>query len=175
MIVDRAAHRARHGRPALFPVSWAGETVSNNRLDTAREYTELWHHQMQIRCALDAPGLAVGAPDVLLAPAYLMPLLDTAVRVLPHAYGAAEATEGTTIVLELNDGSWMRTLRRERARWSLYEGADDAASARVTASADAFWRHFFNALGREQARQAVRSAGGEELLVPFWRARSVMV
>jgi hypothetical protein len=32
--------------PALFAVAWAGETESNNRFDTAREYTERWHHQM---------------------------------------------------------------------------------------------------------------------------------
>lgn len=30
--------------PALFPVARAGEVQSSNRFDTAREYTERWHH-----------------------------------------------------------------------------------------------------------------------------------
>ena len=35
--------------PALYPVAWAGESVSKMRMDIAREYTERWHHQDQIR------------------------------------------------------------------------------------------------------------------------------
>jgi len=34
---------------AMFPVSWAGEEESANWFDTAREFTERWHHQQQIR------------------------------------------------------------------------------------------------------------------------------
>ena len=41
---------------AAFPVSWAGESTSAHWFDVAREYTERWHHQAQIR-------LAVGALD----------------------------------------------------------------------------------------------------------------
>src|SRR6266851_4585015 len=36
---------------AAFSVGWAGEPVSANWFDTAREYTERWHHQQQIRDA----------------------------------------------------------------------------------------------------------------------------
>jgi hypothetical protein len=35
--------------PAAFAVSWAGEASSLNWFDTARELTERWHHQQQIR------------------------------------------------------------------------------------------------------------------------------
>ena len=37
---------------AMFPVSWAGEEESANWFDTAREFTERWHHQQQIRLAV---------------------------------------------------------------------------------------------------------------------------
>src|SRR4051812_47290116 len=37
---------------ALFSVAWAGESESTNRFDTAREYSERWHHQMQISLAV---------------------------------------------------------------------------------------------------------------------------
>jgi uncharacterized protein (TIGR03083 family) len=64
--------------PALFPVAWAGEERSLNWMDTAREYTERWHHQQQIR---DATGRAP-----LTGREWLHPVLDTFVRALPHTY-----------------------------------------------------------------------------------------
>lgn len=44
---------------AVFSVAWAGENESKNWFHIAREYTEKWHHQQQIR-------LALGQEDVLL-------------------------------------------------------------------------------------------------------------
>ena len=35
--------------PAVFPVSWAGESQSSQWLDIGREFTEVWHHGAQIR------------------------------------------------------------------------------------------------------------------------------
>jgi len=35
-------------------VAWAGEQVSRNWFDVAREYTEKWHHQQQLRDATGA-------------------------------------------------------------------------------------------------------------------------
>jgi hypothetical protein len=43
--------------PALFPVSWAGEEASAGWFDLGREFTELWHHQAQIRMAVEASPL----------------------------------------------------------------------------------------------------------------------
>src|SRR5258708_11749573 len=40
---------------AMFPVRWAGEEASANWFDTAREFTERWHHQQQIRLAVNKP------------------------------------------------------------------------------------------------------------------------
>lgn len=157
--------------PALFPVAWAGEDVTNNRLDTAREYTERWHHQMQMRIALGDER----APQVLLVDRYLEPLLDTAARVLPHAYRGVAATEGMGVAVALSDRPWARTLRRESDGWTLYNGAGDGVAARVSAPATALWRHFFNALPAEQARRAFHVEGDASLLEAFWKARSVMV
>lgn len=55
---------------SLFPVNWAGEDESKNWFDIAREFTEKWHHQMQIRLALDKP--------ILMDCKFLEPLYDTA-------------------------------------------------------------------------------------------------
>ena len=50
------SHLPRHGR-APVGVAWAGEDVSERWFDTARELTERWHHQQQIREAVGAPGI----------------------------------------------------------------------------------------------------------------------
>jgi len=60
-------------KPAVFPVNWAGEQVSPNWFDIAREYTEKWHHQEQIREAVYRPGLT--------SREYLFPVLVVCRRV----------------------------------------------------------------------------------------------
>jgi hypothetical protein len=45
--------------PAAFNVSLAGEEKSLNWFDTARELTERWHHQQQIRLATNRPGILI--------------------------------------------------------------------------------------------------------------------
>jgi hypothetical protein len=158
--------------PALFPVAWAGESRSDNRLDTAREYSERWHHQMQIRAAVGVRG----RPEVLLAPKYLGPLLDTSVRALPHAYRALPAPDGTSLVLRASGASaraW--TLRREAGEWRLYGGAVERSDARVSGDADVLWRLFFNALPEAAASSALTIDGPPQLVAPLLRARSVMV
>jgi hypothetical protein len=62
-----------------FSVAWAGENESKNWFHIAREYTEKWHHQQQIR-------LAVGSEQELLKEKWYFPYLDTSVRALPHNY-----------------------------------------------------------------------------------------
>jgi hypothetical protein len=58
------------------PVSWAGPDPAPVWLDIAREYTERWVHQQQIRDALGRQGLA--------EPRYLAPVLATFVHALPY-------------------------------------------------------------------------------------------
>jgi len=62
-------------QPASWPVSWAGEGRSMNWFDTAREFTERWHHQQQIRMAVERPGI--------MTPRLYGPVLDTFMRALP--------------------------------------------------------------------------------------------
>lgn len=158
--------------PALFAVAWAGEAESDNRFDTAREYTERWHHQMQIRAAVGRRG----RPELLLSPKYLAPLLETSVRVLPHAYRDLSAPDGTTVTLRLaGDAALAWTLRREGGRWRLYRGEPERPTARVSAEADVLWRLFYNALPPGEASGALAIDGPRELVAPLLDARSVMV
>src|SRR5258707_1749717 len=59
-------------------VSWAGPDPAPMWLDSAREYTERWLHQQQIRDAVNKPGLKEQR--------FFHPVLDTFVRALPHTY-----------------------------------------------------------------------------------------
>jgi uncharacterized protein (TIGR03083 family) len=73
------------------PVSWAGPEPAPVWLDIAREYTERWLHQAQIRDAVSAPPLT--------QPRLFLPVLDTFVRALPHTFRSTERSLGTHVLL----------------------------------------------------------------------------
>ena len=153
--------------PALFSVSWAGERVSAGWFDIGRDFTELWHHQEQIRIAVGAPSIG--------DPRYLHAVLEIALRGLPHAYREVEAPLGATLVLDVNGpagGEW--TLSREGASWALYAGAAPAATTRVHLSDATAWQLLFNALRDERAVD-MRIDGNPQLATPLLRTRSVIV
>jgi uncharacterized protein (TIGR03083 family) len=154
--------------PALFSVSWAGEETSEGWFDIGREFTEVWHHQQQIRMAIGAQSL----PD----PRYLGAVIDVAVRGLPHAYRDVSAEVGETVMLDISGpggGAW--TLVRETDRWTVWRGEPPAFTARVRVSDDHAWQLLFNALSECDAARAVHIDGRADLARPLLRARSVIV
>jgi uncharacterized protein (TIGR03083 family) len=166
-VADLVASLDPHA-PAIYPVSWAGEQQSENWMDTGREYTEHWHHQMQIRDAVGRPRL--------LEPRWLEPLLDLSVRALPHGYAAVAAAAGATVTLHVTGettGSW--TLVRDGGRWQIRRGQPSAPDAVVTMAADDAWRMFYNALPEGELRRRVTVAGNADLAAPLLRTRSVIV
>src|SRR5207247_1066 len=74
---------------AQFAVSWAGEQESQNWFDIARELTERWHHQQQIREAVDKPGIVTRE--------FYFPVLDTFMRALPFQYRTVPGITGTMV------------------------------------------------------------------------------
>jgi uncharacterized protein (TIGR03083 family) len=154
--------------PALFGVSWAGEQVSEGWFDVGREFTELWHHQEQIRMAVGAPSLA--------DPRYLSAVIEVAVRGLPHAYRDVRTSPGETVLLDVRGaagGQW--TLSRDGERWRLDGGEPSLPTTRITLSDDDAWKLLFNALPAQQAVQAIHVEGRPEFAAPLLRARSVIV
>lgn len=154
--------------PALFSVAWAGEERSENWFDIGRDYTERWHHQMQIRDAVGAPPL--------LESRWLYPLLALSVRALPSAYESLEAEDGTAVVFQVADRKeevW--SVIREDGRWQIRQGAAPNPAAVVRADADTAWRLLYNALPREAALEKVSIEGDAALAEPLLSTRSVMV
>jgi uncharacterized protein (TIGR03083 family) len=151
------AFRDRDPHAMAGPVSWAGPDPAPGWLHVAREYTERWHHQQQIR-------EAVGRP-LLDEPAFLRPVLATFARSLPRAYRDTAAPTGTQIGVDFNGPAGSRwALVRQADRWTLLEGSADHPIALIGIGQDPAWRLFTRGLPRDAAVKAV-SVDGE----PSWR------
>ncbi|HZX73794.1 MAG TPA: maleylpyruvate isomerase N-terminal domain-containing protein, partial [Cyclobacteriaceae bacterium] len=74
---------------SMFSVAWAGQSESKNWFHIAREYTEKWHHQQQIREAVEKPGI--------MDREFYFPMMDTFMQALPYTYRKVAAPEGTHI------------------------------------------------------------------------------
>lgn len=142
--------------PAAFAVSWAGEEKSLNWFDTARELTERWHHQQQIRLATNRPGIM--AADLY------HPVLDCFVRGLRYLYRDVNAPVGTTLLLKISGecgGKWL--LSRGSTGWDfVHESVGDLAS-RVTIPQALAWRLFTKGIDRNLARAQVEIEGDPHL------------
>jgi uncharacterized protein (TIGR03083 family) len=141
--------------PAVFPVSWAGEQQSPNWFDTARELTERWHHQQQIRLATNRPGI--------MTPELYHPVLDCFIRGLPFLYRDVEAAIGTAILAEISGecgGRWV--LVRDGA-WRLVQDSPQEFAAHVILPQDLAWRVFTKGIDRSEARAKVELRGDPDL------------
>jgi uncharacterized protein (TIGR03083 family) len=128
---------------AAFNVSWAGESTSLNWFDTARELTERWHHQQQIRHATDRPGI--------MTPELCHPVLDCFVRGLPYAYRDIDSPPGTTLQLDIAGdcgGRWL--LSKQHSGWAFASSADSPAAA-VVIPQEIAWRVFTKGIDRKEA------------------------
>jgi len=142
--------------PAAFGVSWAGEARSLNWFDTARELTERWHHQQQIRLATNRPGI--------MTPELYHPVLDCFLRGLPHLYRDTDASSGTVLLVEITGecgGQWF--LSRENERWELVKEPAAEPAARVTIPQEIAWRVFTKGIDRASAKAQIKIEGDPRL------------
>jgi uncharacterized protein (TIGR03083 family) len=125
------------------PVDWAGPGPAPVWLDLARELTERWHHQQQIRDAVGKPGLK--------EPRFFAPVLDTFVRALPHTYRSVQAQDGVLVALTItgdSGGRWL--LRREHGAWQLYLDNGKTADAETVIDQETAWRLFSKGIGMDE-------------------------
>jgi uncharacterized protein (TIGR03083 family) len=133
-------------------VAWASDAPAPVWLELAREYSERWHHQQQIRDAIGMPGFAEAR--------YLAPALDAFARGLPRSFASVEAPPGTLVtLLAEGDGGGCWTLRREDETWRLYAGSPQDATATLALSAQVAWRVFCKGVSPGDAEQAARIDG----------------
>ena len=137
-------------------VSWARSGPAPMWLHVAREYTERWHHQQQIR-------QAVGI-ELLLEPRFFRPVVATFVHGLPRSYRDELASEGTTVQVSIigeSGGEWYLT--RQRHGWALHVGTAPEFVSHVSIGQGDAWALFTKSISKEEVRPRIRVVGDEDL------------
>jgi uncharacterized protein (TIGR03083 family) len=141
---------------APYGVSWAGEEKSTNWFDTAREFTERWHHQQQIRLAVNKPGIMTRE--------FYYPVLDCFFRALPFAYRGVAAQPGTYAQINVAGecgGSWY--LCRVEESWELLQKPAGEKGSETTIPQEIAWRIFTKGIDRESALREIKTIGDSQL------------
>ncbi|MGN6677703.1 MAG: maleylpyruvate isomerase family mycothiol-dependent enzyme [Streptosporangiaceae bacterium] len=139
-------------------VSWAAPGVSAPVwLDIAREYSEFWVHQQQIRDAVARPG---ANEERLTAP-----VIDTFLRAVPYALRDVPAGPGSGVEITVSGpggGTW--NTRLGETGWAISRGpAREAAHATVVVSSDTLWRVATRGIGVTDACARATISGDQAL------------
>lgn len=150
---------------AIFAVSWAGEDESQNWFDIAREYTEKWHHQAQIRLAVNKPGIE--------SKELLYPVLDTFMRGIPHAYRNEKITGTIAITITGQaGGSWF--LHNAGERWQFTSEATETPITIITLPDLIAWRLFTDSIDQKEALKHIEISGDKKRAQPLLSMTTVM-
>jgi uncharacterized protein (TIGR03083 family) len=152
--------------PAIFAVSWAGETASVNWFHIAREYTERWHHQQQIRDAVNKPGIMTRE--------LYYPVLDSFMMALPYTYRNTAAAENTVVQISISGdagGDWFLT---KKENWQLSKANNLPVSARTIIGAEIAWKLFTKSWRKNDVLNYVSIQGNKDLGETVFDMISVM-
>ena len=155
--------------PSPMGVSWAGQPPSPHGLEVAREYTERWLHQQQLRQAVGHGFLA--------DPVLKRVLLQSLAHCLPVAYSTEDAPVGTTVTLGITDFPTLSLgLRCDGLGWRLVRGGDiSGADCSITAPAEPLWRAWSTNGDPAALREAAVVTGpAPQLAEPLWHARAII-
>ncbi|MCV7067159.1 maleylpyruvate isomerase family mycothiol-dependent enzyme [Mycolicibacterium farcinogenes] len=145
--MDGAAH---------LNVSWAGSQTSPAWLDVARDYTEFWVHQQQIRDAVSQAG----ADD----PGLLNPVLVTFLHAVPVALRDQPRPSGTAVEVEVTGpagGRW--AVISDGAQWDLTAESKHDPVATMRMDQDTLWRLASRGITVEQGRARAELSGDRQL------------
>jgi uncharacterized protein (TIGR03083 family) len=133
---------------SVFPVNWAGETESSNRMEIAREYTEKWLHQQQIRDAVNKPGL--------MTKELFYPFIDIFMLALPYTYRNEGRPNGTSLEFTIPTdigGSWY--LVKNEDAWHLQKTEIKDPTSQLIIDADSAWKLFSKSLSPSDVKDKV--------------------
>jgi Mycothiol maleylpyruvate isomerase N-terminal domain len=152
---------------ALFSVAWAGEAASYNWFHIAREYTEKFIHQQQIRDAVNKPGI--------LTKDLFYPFMDTLMYALPYTYRNTTAATGTIVqvkVLTAIGGIW--SIERTADKWILVSLITKEPAAIVAIEPAIAWKLFSKAISPAEALPQIQISGDTNLGAVALQMVSVM-
>jgi hypothetical protein len=151
---------------ARFSVSWAGENESKNWFHIAREYTERWHHQQQIRDAVQKQGI--------MERRFFYPLIQTFMMALPYTYLNTPAEDGASIIVRVTGdtgGEWIIT--KVRSGWVFSRDAGKVVTT-IELGPETSWKLFTKAFQKDEALKRVKISGNQELGLLILKMLSVM-
>jgi uncharacterized protein (TIGR03083 family) len=151
---------------AIFPVDWAGEQESKNWFHIAREYTEKWHHQQQIREVVNRQGIQ--------SRELYHPVLETFMRAFPYHYAKVEALADFTVRVTITGeagGHWQ--IVKVANGW-MFTSTTASPDTTVTIDQDIAWKLLTKGLSLEEAHRHVRITGHQPAGVHFLSMLSVM-
>jgi hypothetical protein len=138
--------------PSPFAVSWAGDTESANWKHIAREYTEKFLHQQQIRDAVNNSDL--------LNSSYFTKFIAIFMLGLPHTYRTVTAPVDTVVRVVISGeygGVWQ--IRRAENDWQAYEGEDISPAATITIPPDISWKLFSKSIRPDEVLPYIQATG----------------
>ena len=139
---------------SVFSVGWAGEEESQNWFHIAREYTEKWHHQQQIREAVNKPGI--------LNEQLYHPFLETFMMALPYTYRNTDAEKGTIVKVTITGeggGDWFLI---KNDNWEL-TGKSEQVKAHTVIDGNIAWKLFSKSWRRKDVLDHVSIKGDMKL------------
>jgi hypothetical protein len=137
-------------------VAWAGQSKSYNWMHIAREYSEKWLHQQQIREAVHRPAL--------MERKYFYPFMDTFMLALPYTFRTVEAPEGVTVVVEITGnigGKW--AVKRKNGEWVPWQPTSGLPDAQLSLPPDIAWKLFSKSIRPPEALPKVQISGEDSL------------
>jgi hypothetical protein len=150
-------HTLQPFQQAKYSVAWAGEETSLNWFHIAREYTEKWHHQQQMREAVGIPGL--------MTKELFYPCIDTFMYALPHTYRNVIADKGTLIKITISGeagGDWY--LQKATDNWQLLkQQLSSIIHTEVIIDPDTAWKFFTKAITPQAAMAKSTVTGNAKL------------
>lgn len=156
--------------PAPFAVAWAGERQSENWFDIAREYTERWHHQQQIRLATGRENDS----DKITTRELYYPVLDTFMQALPHHYRDVATSDDAIVRVKVSGdagGAW--AIQRTKNTWQMCDTLREA-TAEVTIPDDIAWRVVTKGSPRAEAISRSSLTGDRALAEHVFSMLSIM-
>jgi hypothetical protein len=141
---------------AIFSVAWAGQETSPNWFHIAREYTEKFLHQQQIRDAVGRQGI--------MTKELFYPFVDTFMFAFPHTFSNVSAENGTTVSIEVSTdigGIW--NIIKTDTGWVLDKSKNIDTHAKVIIDPETVWKLFSKSWKPEQVTDKVKVSGNTTL------------
>lgn len=139
-----------------FKVDWAGENESTHEMQIARDYTEKFLHQQQIREAVNSTSL--------LNEKFYKPFLEVCLLALPYTFRETKADTGTALKFSITgavQGDWF--LVKKEKIWDLVDKAPENFYSEVSITAEDAWKLLSKSYRYEDIKERVQIVGNEAL------------